>query len=121
RNFFLGSSALAQLIELVHLDDDDEVDDGGDDEEVDGRGDDRTQIDRRLFDVLLDLEGQCRTLGTTDSGDERMDDLVGECGDDGGEGAADDDRRSEFDDIPLKNEVSETLKHQRKPLGVYVH
>src|SRR5699024_11625054 len=79
-NFFLGSSALAQLIELVHGDDDDEVDDGGDDEEVDGRGDDRTQIDRRLFDVLLDLEGQCRTLGTTDSGDERIDDLVGECG-----------------------------------------
>src|SRR5699024_5276695 len=96
---------------LFRSDDDDEVDDGGDDEEVDGRGDDRTQIDRRLFDVLLDLEGQGRALGPADSGDERVDDLVGECGDDGGEGAADDDRRGEFDDIPLKNEVSESLKH----------
>src|SRR5699024_7595996 len=64
RNCFLGSSALAQLIELVHREDDDEVDGGGDDEEVDGRGDDRTQIERRLFDVLLDLEGQWRTAGT---------------------------------------------------------
>ena len=53
--------------------------------------------------VMFGLAGQGR--------DERVDDVVDQRGDDGGEGGAEDDGDREVDDVAAEDEVSESLEH----------
>ena len=88
---------------LVGLDDE-EVDDEGHDEEGDQGGEERP--DRRPAPGCQSSKLKSRPAGGLA---DRLEDDLGERGDDGGEGGADDERDGELDEVAAQDEVLETL------------
>src|SRR5699024_5327559 len=80
---------LAHLVELVHRGDDDEVHDGGDEQEVDGGRDDGAEVQEGGRVVRQDAEAEAvGGVGAADGVDERLHEVFGEGGHDGGERSA---------------------------------
>ena len=94
--------------QLLHREDEEEVDDEGDDEEVDDGVEEVAVFDG----CVVDGDDEIGEVGLTyDSGDKRSDDVFDERFGDRSEGRADDDGDSEVDDVAAEDEVAKTFDH----------
>lgn len=114
-NFFddAGLCGLA-LLQLVHREDEREVDDQGDSEEVDDRADDAADQERTGRKSL-------KIFRVEDQRDQRVDEPGNQRVDDCGECRTNDDRDSQIDDISAGNEFLKALNHLHTPLGRAAH
>lgn len=104
---------------LVHRQNDDEVDNGSDQDEVDSSVDDCTEVNEGSFVAFLDEEAEAGDIRGAEGSDQRLDEVLGESGHDGGECATDDDCDGEVNNVAAHDEIFKTLK-QGVLLGVAV-
>lgn len=106
-----AGTALLQFVQLVHRDDEDEVNNQRDDEEVDCGGNDRTEVNKGSLVSGANLEAQALYFGGAQGSDDWVDEVIGERGNDRGECGTDDNRDGELDDVATHDEVFKALEH----------
>ena len=95
--------------QVLRRDDEEEVDHGSEDEEVDYRGEEVTVVDL----AAVDMADEVAEVWLADKGAEQgVDDLVGQGGNDAGEGGADDDGDGEVHHIAAQDEVTKAFEHE---------
>src|ERR1700754_5217231 len=102
---------LRPSLERVQRQHDEEVDHRGDDQEVERRGDERRDVE---VGALLSTDEFDTETGGARGGnrvDERLNDALGERGDDAAERGANDHGDGEVHDVAAQDEVLETFDH----------
>src|SRR6202012_5709470 len=95
---------------------DDEVDHGHEDDEVDDGRDQGAEVDQRGLVVgAAELDPQPGRLTALKPGDDRIDDVGGERGNQVAEGEGDDQAHRHNNDVPAHQEVLEPLDHANRP------